>query len=260
MNEDFIIFNIVKNLFIGVIPTSWGKLTKLQALDLGFNGLSGETPSSFGNLTQLSYLYLSDKKLKGSIPPNIASSKTLNFFEISNNNFSGAIPKVVFDVSSLLLLNLSSKSFTGSLPAEVGKLKNIDTIDLFGNYFSDVASAIHYLHDHCEQLIIHCDLKPSNVLIDKEMVAPVSDLRLAKMISNTARRAQSGLKEPSDMLLQGQTCSPAVSRQYRSRYDNTTRKQHKFCGLGLRKKRFRSELGRSEIDTKNTDQFRVGPA
>lgn len=70
------------------------------------------------------------------------------------------------------------------------------------NIALDIASAIHYLHDHCEQLIIHCDLKPSNVLINKEIVAHVSDLRLAKMISNTARRAQSGFKEPSDMLLQ----------------------------------------------------------
>ncbi|OIV92920.1 hypothetical protein TanjilG_20582 [Lupinus angustifolius] len=52
------------------------------------------------------------------------------------------------------------------------------------NIITDVASAIHYLHYECEQAIIHCDLKPSNILIDDCLVAHVSDFGIARLLSS----------------------------------------------------------------------------
>jgi len=51
------------------------------------------------------------------------------------------------------------------------------------NVIADVASALCYLHFECEQPVIHCDLKPENVLLDDSMVAKVSDFGLARSIS-----------------------------------------------------------------------------
>ncbi|XP_021651021.2 probable LRR receptor-like serine/threonine-protein kinase At3g47570 [Hevea brasiliensis] len=51
------------------------------------------------------------------------------------------------------------------------------------NIAIDVASALEYLHCHCGTPIVHCDLKPSNVLLDEEMIGHVSDFGLVKFLS-----------------------------------------------------------------------------
>ncbi|KAF7851022.1 hypothetical protein BT93_L4709 [Corymbia citriodora subsp. variegata] len=50
------------------------------------------------------------------------------------------------------------------------------------NIAINVASALDYLHHECHIPIIHCDLKPSNVLLDAQMVAHVGDFGLAKFL------------------------------------------------------------------------------
>lgn len=55
----------------------------------------------------------------------------------------------------------------------------------------DVASALDYLHNHCHIPIIHCDIKPSNVLLDGDMAAHLGDFGLARFLHLNSELSQS---------------------------------------------------------------------
>ncbi|XP_021826532.1 LRR receptor-like serine/threonine-protein kinase EFR isoform X2 [Prunus avium] len=49
------------------------------------------------------------------------------------------------------------------------------------NIMIDAASALEYLHHGYSIPIVHCDMKPSNILLDDDMVAHVADFGIAKL-------------------------------------------------------------------------------
>ncbi|XP_058724879.1 probable LRR receptor-like serine/threonine-protein kinase At3g47570 [Vicia villosa] len=68
------------------------------------------------------------------------------------------------------------------------------------NIMIDIGYALHYLHRECEQLVLHCDIKPSNILLDDDMVAHVSDFGITKLVSVVDNTSY---KETSTVRLRG---------------------------------------------------------
>ncbi|XP_048440126.1 probable LRR receptor-like serine/threonine-protein kinase At3g47570 [Pyrus x bretschneideri] len=57
------------------------------------------------------------------------------------------------------------------------------------NIVIDVAMALDYLHHHCETPIVHCDLKPNNILLNEDMVAHVGDFGLVRFLPKAAENS-----------------------------------------------------------------------
>ncbi|GLT52523.1 hypothetical protein SLA2020_258590 [Shorea laevis] len=59
---------------------------------------------------------------------------------------------------------------------------------------SGIARGLTYLHEECSTQIIHCDIKPQNILLDDSFTAKISDFGLAKLLINSKSRTLTGIR------------------------------------------------------------------
>ncbi|PQQ06520.1 uncharacterized protein Pyn_06538 [Prunus yedoensis var. nudiflora] len=75
--------------------------------------------------------------------------------------------------------NLAQHLYPGGLEEGACKLTLRERISIA----IDIANGLEYLQEGCPVQVIHCDLKPENVLINTNMVAQVADFGIGKLIS-----------------------------------------------------------------------------
>ena len=108
-------------------------LSKLSALTLAANHLTGSIPSELGLLTSLSYLSLRENDIRGRIPTEIGSWSLIRTLNLSLNKFRGTIPTSVGRLTQLSEIFLGSNELSGNLPVEIGHATNLFRISLGGN-------------------------------------------------------------------------------------------------------------------------------
>ncbi|CAL5441275.1 unnamed protein product [Camellia sinensis] len=118
----------------------------------------------------------------------ITSCSSLDF---KGNDFKA----LVFEFMS----NGSLESWLYPSSTEQNHAKNLNLTQRL-NIAIDVASALEYLHHHYDIPVAHCDLKPSNVLLDNNLYAHVGDFGLARFLfaatgnSNYAQSSSIGIR------------------------------------------------------------------
>ncbi|KAK9082043.1 hypothetical protein Syun_031442 [Stephania yunnanensis] len=102
------------------------------------------------------------------------------------------------------------------------------------NIAIDVASALDYLHNQCETPIVHCDLKPSNILLDEDMVAHVGDFGLAKFLQR--KNSNSGTTDTTSSFSPRGTIGyiPPGKRPTDEEFEDGLY-LHQFCKIALHK-------------------------
>ncbi|XP_051150550.1 putative leucine-rich repeat receptor-like serine/threonine-protein kinase At2g24130 isoform X2 [Andrographis paniculata] len=94
------------------------------------------------------------------------------------------------DFKALVLPLMSNGSLDDHLYPIDDPKHRLDLIQLVG-ICSDVAEGMAYLHHHAPVRVVHCDLKPSNILLNEKMTALVTDFGIARLVGGSDESSSS---------------------------------------------------------------------
>jgi serine/threonine protein kinase len=88
------------------------------------------------------------------------------------------------EFKALVLPLMANGSLERHLYPSHGLRNGLDLVQLV-SICSDVAEGVAYLHHHSPVKVIHCDLKPSNILLDDDMTALVTDFGISRLVKGS---------------------------------------------------------------------------
>ncbi|KAF6981725.1 hypothetical protein CFC21_000184 [Triticum aestivum] len=102
----------------------------------------------------------------------------------------------------------------GSLDGHLFKKRNDATAVLNWNTRYQIALGLSYLHQSCHKCIIHCDIKPGNILLDASFAPKVADFGLAAFVGRDFSRVLTTIRGTAGYLapewLSGVAITPKI--------------------------------------------------
>ncbi|CAL5363839.1 unnamed protein product [Camellia sinensis] len=198
----------------GTIPSTLTSLRSVQILDLSHNNLLGRIPEYLEAFKLLQILNLSNNDFEGAVPTKGIFTNASAISVKGNRKLCGVgILEYGATIVAVKVLNLQRHGASKSFVAECKALRNIKHRKLIKvltaclgvdyqvnredeldnepkklnlhqrlNISIDVACALDYLHHQCPTPIVHCDLKPSNVLLNNDMTGHAGEFGLARFL------------------------------------------------------------------------------
>ena len=132
------LLSVGDNNLEGSIPEELGRTT-IERIQLGINRLTGTIPSSLYNLSNMRDIELGANNLEGSLSLDIGVAfHHLSQLVLPENRFTGPVPSSLFNASMLEGTFLPKTSFTGLVPPNMGRLRNLQTINMALNQLGSV--------------------------------------------------------------------------------------------------------------------------
>ncbi|XP_020417243.1 receptor kinase-like protein Xa21 [Prunus persica] len=197
------LINFGFNNFMGTIPVWFGSLSKLQAFNI-FAIRRAPTTNYLRATNRFHESNLLGTGGFGSVYKGTISDGIDVAVKVFNLQIEGAFKS--FDSESDVLSNIRHRNLikiisccsqpdfkalvlqympNGSLEKWLYSQNQNSPLNILQrlNIVTDVASALEYLHhDHGPNHVVHCDVKPGNILLDDDMVAHVADLGIARLL------------------------------------------------------------------------------
>ncbi|XP_022952370.1 receptor-like protein 12 [Cucurbita moschata] len=114
------------------------KLSKLVALDLSSNLMSGVLPQCIGTFGSLDIMNFRQNSLHGTIPDTFRSGSKLRFLDFSRNQLQGQVPRSLANCKILEIMDLSDNQLTDGFPFWIGTLPMLRLLILRSNHFHGI--------------------------------------------------------------------------------------------------------------------------